>query len=112
MRRVPVFLLLVAVLMVVASRRAEAGCHVVTSAGAGTKNGADWNNAMAGVPATLVRGDIYYLADGIYSPYTFTTPDSGTTPVTIKKAVAADHCIETGWNASTMGSSQAIFSPS
>lgn len=82
-------------------------CHVVTATGSGANSGVDWNNALKGLPATLVRGDSYYLADGTYGSYSFTT--TGTTATFIKKAVAADHCTDTGWNASTMGSTQAVF---
>jgi hypothetical protein len=35
---------------------------------------------------------------------------SGTTLITVKKAVPAEHCTDTGWNASTMGSGTATFS--
>jgi hypothetical protein len=152
-------------------------CHVVTPSGSGAKNGSDWNNAYAGLPSKLVRGDSYYLADGAYPNYTFntdpmpwrsgsnfsagskvhpwtpnghvyqaensgttgtydsrspsyaeptwcttagcTTKDGGITwkevkssnpaTISIKKATPADHCTDTGWNASTMGSGQAIF---
>src|SRR5205807_8159492 len=47
-----------------------------------------------------VRGDTYYIATGSYSRYDFNTPESGTTPITIKKAVAADHCTDTGFRTS------------
>ena len=91
---------------------AFAACHAVTPSGSGSKTGADWNNAYAGLPATLIRGDVYYLADGNYPPYTFNTAVSGTTTVEIRKAQSYDNCTSTGWNASTMGSSQATFSGS
>src|ERR1035441_128305 len=86
-----------------------AACHVVTAAGGGSKTGADWNNAYAGLPATLVRGDTYYLADGSYGSYSLNTATSGTTQITIKKAIASDNCTSTGWNVATMGSAQATF---
>jgi hypothetical protein len=92
----------------------HAACHAVTPSGAGSKNGTSWSNAYAGLPSTLVRGDIYYLADGSYGTYTFGTSDSGTTTVEIRKAQSYDFgnsCgIGTGWNTGTMGSSQAVFS--
>jgi len=84
-------------------------CHVVTPTGSGSRSGADWNNAYAGVPATLTRGDLYYLADGSYSSYTFNTAASGATVTEIRKAQSSDHCTDTGWNTSTMGNAQAIF---
>jgi hypothetical protein len=91
------------------AKGAFAACHVVTPSGSGSKTGADWNNAYAGLPSTLTRGDIYYLADGSYGGYSFSTPDSGTTIVEIRKAQTPDHCTDTGWNAATMGSSQALI---
>ena len=89
-----------------------AACHVVTPTGSGSKTGADWNNAYAGLPETLVRGDIYYLSDGTYAPYNFATAESGTETVEIRKAQSYDNCSSTGWDTSTMGSSQAVFSSS
>jgi hypothetical protein len=89
---------------------AFAACHVVTPSGSGTKTGADWNNAFAGLPSTLVRGDIYYLADGNYGHnLTLSQPDSGTSVIELRKAQSYDNCTATGWNTSTMGSSQAIW---
>ncbi len=91
------------------AKSAFAACHVVTPSGSGSKTGADWNNAYAGLPATLTRGDIYYLSDGTYPAYTFNTAVSGTTTVGIRKAQSYDNCTSTGWNTSTMGSGQAKF---
>jgi len=88
---------------------AFAACHTVSPTGSGAKTGADWNNAYAGLPSTLVRGDIYYLADGSYGSYTFNTATSGTTTVEVRKAQSYDNCTSTGWNTATMGSSQAVF---
>jgi hypothetical protein len=96
----------------IASRPATAACHVVSPSGSGSRTGADWNNALAGLPATLVRGDSYYLSDGAYPAYSFSTANSGSTLITIKKAIASDHCTDTGWSTATMGSAQAIFSNS
>jgi hypothetical protein len=87
-----------------------ATCHVVTPSGSGSKMGTDWNNAYAGLPPTMVRGDIYYLGDGSYGAVTLSTPTSGTTTIEIRKAQSYDNCTSTGWNTSTMGSSQAVFS--
>jgi hypothetical protein len=87
-----------------------AACHVVTPSGSGGKTGADWNNAYAGLPGTLVRGDVYYLADGSYPAFTFNQSNSGTSTVEVRKAQSYDNCTATGWNTSTMGASQAVFS--
>jgi hypothetical protein len=107
--RVCAYLCLAFWLASVAVKPAAAACLTVTPSGGGSQSGADWNNALAGLPGTLTRGDTYYLADGSYSGYSFSTPNSGTTQITIKKAVSGDHCTDTGWNNSTMGSSQAVF---
>src|SRR4029077_9300381 len=90
-------------------KNAFAACHVVTPSGSGSKTGADWTHAYAGFPATLNRGDVYYLADGSYPAYTFNTAASGTTAVEIRKAQSYDNCTSTGWNTGTMGSSQAVM---
>ncbi len=97
---------------------AYAACHAVSPIGSGAKSGADWNNAYAGLPTTLVRGDIYYLADGNYGSHlSLSTAASGTLTIELRKAQAYDHgdgagCtpdIGAGWNAATMGSAQAYW---
>jgi len=101
---------LLLILFCLAISPAFAGCHCVTPSGSGSMSGADWNNAYAGLPTTLVRGDIYYLADGTYAPnLTFSEPDSGSLTLEIRKAQPGDHCTNTGWNTSTMGSAQAVL---
>lgn len=71
-------------------------------------NGSDWTNALGNLPATLRRGDTYFLADGSYGRYTFDDAVSGTQLITIKKATAQDHGSATGWDA-TYGDGQAVF---
>jgi hypothetical protein len=93
--------------MIICAASAVGACHVIIPGGSGTRSGSDWNNALAGIPTTLIRGDIYYLADGTYPSYTFN--QSGTATVEIRKAQSYDHCSDTGWNSATMGSSQAVF---
>jgi hypothetical protein len=105
-------LILSLVFSFLACSSAYASCHVVTPSGSGSKTGADWSNAYAGLPSTLIRGDVYYLADGSYGAYTFSTPASGSTTVEIRKAQSYDNCTSTGWTPGTMGSSQAVFSKS
>lgn len=96
--------------LVFSAKNAFAACHTVTPTGSGAQTGADWNNAYAGLPATLVRGDIYYLADGNYGNHlSLTTPASGTLTIEIRKAQSYDNCTSTGWNTSTMGSAQAYW---
>jgi len=95
-----------------------AACHAVGTTSAGDGSGSSWANRMKNLPTNLVRGDTYYLADGQYGKYTFDTPNSGTSTITIKKAQSYDYgrssdgCsndISAGWNAGTMGSGQAVW---
>jgi hypothetical protein len=72
-----------------------------------TGNGSDWSNAYSNLPAVLVRGDTYYIADGSYGSYSF--DDAGSALITIKKATVTDHGTETGWNDS-YGDGQAAWS--
>ena len=73
-----------------AGRVGFSACHAVGPSAAGDGSGSNWSNRMNNLPKTLVRGDTYYLADGEYGNYTFTTPNSGTTVITIKKAQSYD----------------------
>lgn len=85
--------------------------HVRVSAtgAAGAHNGTDWTDALVytNLPATLVRGNTYYVADGFYPTYTFDDADDGQL-ITIKKATVADHGSETGWD-NSYGDGQAIW---
>jgi len=102
--------------IVILVRPVLGACHTVSPNGSGSKTGADWNNAYAGLPSTLVRGDIYYLADGVYGNHlSITTPLSGTKTIELRKAQSYDNgsgcspSIAAGWNTSTMGNGQAIW---
>lgn len=94
---------------------AEAANHYIRDGGVGSTAGAGdcatWENARAcdQLPATLVRGDTYYIADGTYTGKTFNT--SGTALITIKKATASDHGTDIGWS-SAYGDSAATFTTS
>jgi hypothetical protein len=102
-----------ALLLCLLATPAFATFHAVSVSGAGSNSGADWNNSYAGLPGTLLRGDVYCLADGTYSGHlTLSTADSGTTQIELRKAQAAksDGCSSlAGFNGSTMGSAQAIW---
>ena len=85
-------------------------CHVITPSGGGTNSGADWNNPCAAfsgncAPASMVRGDSYYLGKGTYNVGANTLhlnkAVSGTSTIGILGATAADHCTATGWSASS-----------
>jgi len=85
--------------------------HYVREGAAGTASGDNWTDAYTALPASLTRGDTYYIADGTYASYTVDDAQSGTSVITIKKASASDHGTETGWN-STYGDGQAVFNSS
>lgn len=67
----------------------------------GSGSGDDWTNAYASVAnavSGLSRGDTLYVADGAYGSASWSTAESGTTQITVKKAIAVDHGTETGWD--------------
>ena len=101
-------LLVLALLSCFVASSADAANRYVRSGASGAANGSDWTNAYPSLPATLTRGDTYYVAAGNYSGYRFGTATSGTALVTIKKATAADHGTDTGWN-NAFGTGQALF---
>lgn len=80
---------------------ADAAVHYVRAGASG--NGSDWSNAMGNLPATLVRGDTYYIAAGSYGGYTFDDAVAGSTYIYIKKATSANHGTNTGWNSAYAG---------
>lgn len=77
---------------------ATAANRCVRAGATGANNGTDWSNAYTQLPATLVRGDTYYIADGTYPSYTFTALASGTNFIYVKKATVAEHGIVAGWD--------------
>lgn len=79
-----------------------------STSGTGSCTGWDTANACDTLPATLVRGDTYYIADGTYPAKTFSTAASGTTVITVKKATEAAHGTDVGW-VSTYGDGQALW---
>lgn len=104
---------------------AEAANHYIRDGGSGSTTGtgncADWTttNACDQLPATLVRGDTYYVASGSYTSRNYSQACSGgcdiTDLITIQGATVSDHGTSTGW-LSTMsvdtrdGGSQAVWS--
>ena len=87
---------------------AMAADHYVRADATGTGNGSDWNNAFATLPAILVRGDTYYVAEGSYGSYSFDDPVSGATYIHVKKATPTSHGTNTGWS-DTYGDEPANF---
>jgi hypothetical protein len=91
------FLLLAAVASLTYGSPADAANRYVRQGASGS--GTSWSDAYGSLPASLVRGDTYYVADGSYGSYTFDDPVAGTTPITIRKCTDADHGTETGYSA-------------
>jgi len=100
--------LAIALILILWAGVAQAANHYVRDGASGAANGTNWTDAWDDLPATLTRGDTYYVADGAYAAYAFNDAVSGTSLITIKKAIAADHGTETGW-VSTYGDGQATF---
>lgn len=101
---------LVIALVVVTSMSGQSQSVYYVRAGAtGTASGHDWNNAFPALPSSLQRGATYYVADGTYPRRTFSTPESGTSVITIRKATASgSHTSVPGWSAA-FGDGQATF---
>jgi hypothetical protein len=78
---------------------ASAADRYVRSDATGLNNGSNWTDAWKVLPATLVRGDVYYVADGSYGNYVFDDAASGSLTIQIRKATASDHGSNTGWSA-------------
>jgi len=99
---------LIAVVLVAIAQVANAQTYCVRADATGTGSGADWNNAFRTLPATLVRGATYYIADGSYPGYTCDDRESGLVPITIKKATGGQHGPDLGWQGA-YGDGQATF---
>ena len=74
----------------------------------GCAAGAGATGAYNAIPATLTRGDTYYIADGTYPGYTVNDAISGELVIYIKKATEAANSGDAGW-ASSLGDGTAIF---
>lgn len=95
-------------MLLLAVSPAKAATNYVRAGATGAATGANWTDAFTDLPASKVRGDIYYVADGSYAAHTFTDNESGTTLITVKKATVADHGTETGWD-NSYGDGQAVW---
>jgi hypothetical protein len=87
---------------------AGAASHYVRAGATGTSTGADWTNAYPKLPATLVRGDTYYLAGGSYGSHVFQDAPSGAATITLVRATNVNHGTSTGWS-TTYASGPASF---
>jgi hypothetical protein len=73
--------------------------HYVRAGATGNGSGSDWTNAAQALPASLVRGDTYYVAAGNYSGHAFNDAGgSASAVITVKAATVADHGTPTGWS--------------
>lgn len=99
---------LIVLLLALATISAHAADRYVRPGASGNGSGSDWTNAYPTLPATLVRGDTYWIADGSYGRRVFSDPHSGTAVISIKKATAASHGTNAGW-IDSYGSGQAVF---
>jgi len=106
--RVIKLMVLILSLMILNMTSAYASDVCVRSGATGLGNGSDWTNAYPSLPATLIRGNTYYVATGNYGSYVFDDPSSGTNYITVKKATVADHGISTGWS-NSYETGQAVF---
>ena len=77
---------------------ALANDRYVRPGASGSGSGLDWTNALTSLPASMTRNTTYWLADGSYGSYVCNTAASGSTRIRIKKATAALHGTNTGWN--------------
>jgi len=69
----------------------------ISGNGSAGNGGTSWNDALPTLPATLVRGNTYYIGSGNFGRYDFNDAKNST-KITIKKATLNDHGSETGWN--------------
>ena len=97
-----------ALILFASAHSAMAANWYVRASADGGNNGVDWANAYRALPATLIRGDTYFVASGSYPSYTFDDAQSGNLIITIKKATPDDHGTDAGWQGA-YGVGQAIF---
>jgi len=97
-------------MILLACNLSHAANHYICAGASGANDGTSWANAFTGIPATLVRGDTYYIAGGNYNSgtQTFNTPASGTIYVYLKKANVNDNGGDAGFSMA-FASNQAIF---
>jgi len=99
---------------------AVAGCDgtgncYIYAAASGSGNGSSWTNAYTGFgtgagkvdPASMTRGATYWIATGSYGAQNFSSPNSGSTVITLEGATTTSHGPASDWNDSFAG--QATF---
>ena len=78
----------------------DGGSASTSGTGACVSTGSgNWNtaNACDTFPTTMVRGAYYFVAGGDYGGRAFSTGTSGSSVITVKKAIGSDHGTDTGW---------------
>ncbi|MEZ4221931.1 MAG: right-handed parallel beta-helix repeat-containing protein [Polyangiaceae bacterium] len=84
-------------------------CLYVRPGATGSGSGSDWDDAFPTLPDSLVRGKVYLLADGDYGSASFDDATSGSQTIALRKATAASHGTNTGWDPN-YGDGVALFS--
>lgn len=100
--------LLAAFALMLSPSPALAANHYIRAGASGSAPCSDWSstNACNDLPASLVRGDTYYIASGTYARHVFNDPESSTAVIVIKRATVAGHGTDTGWSAGYDGTVQ------
>lgn len=77
--------------LILACSGAQAANRFVRAGASGNGSGSDWTNAHTTLPATLTRGDTYYIADDTsIGSYQFDDAANGQL-IRVKKCVGTDH---------------------
>lgn len=87
---------------------AFAANHCIRAGATGAADGSSWSDAFTDIPASLVRGDTYFVAAGAYHWTIINQAVSGTTWIYFKKATVAAHGTDTGWD-NSYATGQAIW---
>lgn len=97
------------ILLLLLTSPAMAADHYINAAvSGGSDDGSDWTNAWETLPATLTRGDTYWIADGTYAAYTFNDAASAGKKIYIRHANADSCSGVAGW-AAGFGDGTATF---
>src|SRR5215472_6032616 len=108
-------LLLVSPILARASNCDGLGNCYIHAGATGSGSGSSWTNACPGLtgacsPSSMSRGVTYWVAAGSYGGQTFSTPDSGSSVITIEAATTSNHGPASDWSSSFAG--QALFGES
>lgn len=81
----------------------------IRSGATGTNDGSDWTNAFPTFPASLTRGNTYYIVPGTgtYGTVFLNDGESTTVRIVVKKATVAEHGPAGGWSDAFVG--QVLF---